>query len=92
MDTGIGGREPMTWWWIGNIVFLVVIIPVVIMLLNRVLRPILEIRKYADDVLEHGVLAIASLDATEELLKTRALVKEVGAGVGRYGAALDRIL
>lgn len=82
----------MTLWWIGNIVFVAVIIPVVIMLLNRVLRPALEIGKYADDVLEHGVILIASLDATEELLKTRDLVKQVGAGVGRYGAALDRIL
>jgi hypothetical protein len=82
----------MTLWWIGNIVFLLVIIPVVIMLLNRVLRPAIEVKKYTDDVLEHGVLLIASLDATEELLKTRDLVKDVGAGVGRYGAALDRIL
>jgi hypothetical protein len=82
----------MTLWWIANIVFLAVIIPVVIMLLNRVLRPALEIGKYSDDVLEHGVILIASLDATEELLKTRDLVKQVGAGVGRYGAALDRIL
>lgn len=82
----------MTLWWIGNIVFLAVVIPVVILLLNHILRPALEIKKYADDVLEHGVLAIAALDATEELVKTRDLVKQVGAGVGRYGSALDRIL
>lgn len=82
----------MTLWWIGNAVFLFVIIPVVILLLNRVMRPVVEIGKYADDVLEHGVILIASLDATDELVKTRDLVKKVGAGVGRYGAALDRIL
>ncbi len=82
----------MALWWIGNIIFVALIIPVVIMLLNRVLRPAAEIKKYTDDILEHGVILIASLDATEELLKTRDLVKEVGGGVGRYGAALDRIL
>ncbi|MFN2388980.1 MAG: hypothetical protein ABR575_05170 [Actinomycetota bacterium] len=82
----------MTLWWIGNIVFIGVIIPVVILLLNRVLRPAVEIGRYADDVLEHGVILIAHLDATDELVKTRDLVKKVGAGVGRYGAALERIL
>lgn len=82
----------MILWWLGNAVFLLVIIPVVILLLNKVMRPVVEIGRYADDVLEHGVILIASLDATDELLKTRELVKKVGAGVGRYGAALDRIL
>jgi hypothetical protein len=82
----------MTLWWIANVIFLLVVIPVVLFLLNRVLRPAVEIRKYADDVLEHGVNAIAALDATEELLRTRDLVKQVGAGVGRYGQALARII
>ncbi len=82
----------MTLWWVGNAIFLLVIIPFVVLLLNRLMRPAVEIGKYADDVLEHGVILIASLDATDELLKTRDLVKKVGAGVGQYGAALDRIL
>lgn len=82
----------MTLWWIGNVIFLVVIIPVVILLLNRVMGPVVEIKRYADDVLEHGVLLIASLDSVEELNRTRDLKKQVSAGVQRYGAALDRIL
>lgn len=82
----------MTLWWIGNIVFVAVVIPLVVFLLNRVLTPVVEIGKYADDILEHGVLAIAALDAADELITTRDLVKEVGSGIGRYGAALDRIL
>jgi hypothetical protein len=82
----------MTWWWIGNAVFLLVVIPVVLLLLTRLLRPVLEIRDYVDDTLEHGVLAIAALDGVEGLVDTRALVKEVGGGVQRYGAALDDLL
>ncbi|MDQ5874870.1 MAG: hypothetical protein ACR2LG_09990 [Actinomycetota bacterium] len=82
----------MTLWWIANAVFLLIVIPVVLGLLNRVLRPAIEIRKYVDDILEHGVNAIASLDAVEELPKTRDLIKQAGAGVGRYGAALDKIV
>lgn len=82
----------MALWWIGNIVFLFVVIPLVVMLLNRVMRPAVEIKKYADDVLEHGVLLIATLDAVEALLETRQLVKQVGSGVDRYGRALQKIL
>lgn len=82
----------MILWWIGNVIFLAVVIPVVIALLNQVMRPAVEIKRYGDDVLEHGVLLIAQLDAVEELLKTRALVKQVGAGVTRYTQALERAL
>ena len=82
----------MTWWWIGNGIFLLIVIPVVLFQLNRVLRPAVEIKKYADDILEHGVTMIGHLDAVPALLRTRDLVKDVGAGVGRYGAALDKIV
>ena len=43
-------------WWIANIVLLVVVVPVVLLLANRVIRPAVEIQRYADDILEHGVL------------------------------------
>jgi hypothetical protein len=78
-------------WWIGNIVFVAVIIPVVILILIQVLTPIREIRAYADDIAEHGGLFGPHLDATAELAKTRDLVKEVNAGVVAYIQALDRI-
>jgi hypothetical protein len=78
-------------WWIANIVFVAVIIPVVILILIQVLTPIREIRAYADDIAEHGGLFGPHLDATAELAKTRDLVKEVNAGVVAYIQALDRI-
>jgi hypothetical protein len=79
------------WWWIGNAV-LAAVIPVVILLLNRVIRPAVEIRKYADDILEHGVGLSGTLDPVPALADTRDLVKQVGEGVSRYGAALDKLL
>jgi hypothetical protein len=78
-------------WWIGNIVFVAVIIPVVIVILIQVLTPIREIRAYADDIAEHGGLFGPHLEATAELARTRDLVKQVNAGVVAYIQALDRI-
>ncbi len=82
----------MALWWIGNIVFLFVIIPLVILLLNRVLAPAVEIKKYADDIVEHGSGLVQQLDSVEELLRTRELVRQAGAGVQQYGTALSRLL
>lgn len=82
----------MVWWWIWNAVFLLVVIPLVVILLNNLRRPVTEIRDYLDDILEHGVLAIAALDAVEDLLETRDHVKDVKAGVLRYGEALDDLI
>lgn len=82
----------MAWWWIGNVVLLLVVIPVVILLANRVIRPAVEIKKYADDILEHGVGLSGMLDPVPALVETRDLVKQVKEGVLRYGAAIDRLL
>lgn len=82
----------MVWWWIGNAVFLLVVIPLVVLLLYNLRRPVIEIRDYIDDVLEHGVLAISALDAVEDLLETRDRIKDVKAGVVRYGDALDDLM
>jgi hypothetical protein len=78
-------------WWIANAVFLLVIVPVVVMILIKVLTPIIEIRRYADDIGEHGGLFGPHLDATAELATTSRLVKELNGGVLAYCQALDRI-
>ncbi len=82
----------MTWWWIGNAVLFFVVIPVVIFLANRVLRPVREIKAYADDVLEHGVALTGTLDAVPKLAETRALTSAARQCVGQYGAALEALL
>ena len=78
-------------WWIANLVFLLVIVPVVVVILMQVLTPIQEIRKYADDIAEHGGLFGPHLDATAELATTRQLVKNLNKGVVAYCQALDKI-
>jgi hypothetical protein len=82
----------MTLWWIGDIVLLVVVLPVVIYLLNGVLstaRSIVpSVRKVA------GVAAAGSkdLDAAALLLTTQHQVEQTVAGVADYGGSLDVIL
>lgn len=82
----------MVWWWIGNVVLIAVVIPVVLLLLNRVLRPALEIKAYAEDILEHGVALTHTLDAVPKLVETTKLTKTARAGVLRYGAAVEQLL
>lgn len=82
----------MALWWIGNALLLVAVIPVVILLLNRLLRPALEIKKYADDILDNGVRLTGQLDAVPQLLKTRDLVREAAGHAARYAAAVDDVL
>ncbi|MGH9150380.1 MAG: hypothetical protein ACRD0D_13160 [Acidimicrobiales bacterium] len=82
----------MIWWWIGNVVFLGIVIPTILYFLNKVLRPILEINNYANDILEHGVGLTGTLDAVPKLITTRDLSAAAVQAVGRYGRALERLL
>ena len=79
-------------WWIGNLALALVVIPLVLLLANRVLRPVMEIKEYADDILVHGVALTGTLDAVPKLVKTKKLTGAALGLVGRYGAALKRLL
>jgi len=81
----------MTLWWIGNILFLFVVIPVVIVILGTVLAPAKEIGIYADDICKHGAQFGPHLDALQELGTTRELVHKVAPEIQRYVRALDQI-
>ena len=78
-------------WWIGNLALLAVI-PVVVKLLQGVLRPVQEIDESSDTILGHGGNIIAELDGVPQLVTTRDLISQIGTQVGQYGAALDKIL
>lgn len=82
----------MLLWWIGNLLFLFVIIPVVVLLLHKTLRPVLLIGEYAEDIREHGVAMVGHFDALDQLTTTRDLARQVRDGVSRYAAALDQAL
>ncbi len=79
-------------WWVAIIGFFLVVVPVVLAVATRVIRTLREIKRYAEDILEHGIGLAGNLDPVPALGTTRGLVKEVGAGIGRYGAAIARIL
>jgi hypothetical protein len=82
----------VVWSVIGLLVLFLVVAPLVVILAHRVLTRVREVQRYADDVLEHGVNIAANLDPVPALLDTRALVKKAGAGLVRYGGAVERLL
>ncbi len=79
-------------WWLGNAALAFVVIPLVLLLANRVLRPVMEIKEYADDILVHGVALTGTLDAVPKLVMTKELTGAAVGLVGRYGAAVKRLL
>lgn len=81
----------MTLLWIGNLIFLLVVIPAVVIILRRVLEPAGEIKLYADEIAERGALFGPHLDSLQELGTTRDLVKRVNVDLERYARALDQI-
>jgi hypothetical protein len=82
----------VTLWWIGNLILAVVVIPVVLVLLRNLMKPVNQIGREADVILAGGVTIVAQLDLLGGLVPTRDSIKQIGAGVAAYGAALDRIL
>ncbi|MGH9071020.1 MAG: hypothetical protein ACRDX8_07640 [Acidimicrobiales bacterium] len=82
----------MIGWYIGEILTLVLVVPVLIFYLNKLVRPALEIKAYVDDVLQHGVGLTGTLDAVPKLVETRDLSAVALEQVGRYGGEIVRIL
>lgn len=74
-------------WWVANALLLFVVAPLILLLGNRVLRPAVEIERYAEDILEHGVLLSANLDPLPAIAETRDLVSTArGLAVDYVGA------
>jgi hypothetical protein len=83
----------MVLWWIGNAVLLVVVLPVVVALLNRVLAALERIRGATDDILRGGVELTGKLDGVPEALAvTDRTIEDVSAGAVRYAGSVARLL
>jgi hypothetical protein len=82
----------MTLWWIGNIVLLLAVLPVVIYLLNGVLKAANSIVPSVNQIATVAAAGSKDLDATALLLTTQDQVRETVAGVADYGGSLDVIL
>jgi hypothetical protein len=82
----------MTLWWIGDVLLLVVVFPVVVYLLKGVLD---ATRSIVPSVNRIGAAAQAGskdLDAVPLLLTTQAQVKQTVEVVANYGGSLDVIV
>jgi hypothetical protein len=83
----------MVLWWIGAVILLVVVLPVVIFLLNRVLAALERIRGATDNILAGGVALIGELDGLPEALAvTDETIREVSVGAVRYAGSVAKLL
>jgi hypothetical protein len=83
----------MVLWWIGNAVLLVVILPVVIALLNRVLAAVERIRGATDEILVGGVALVGELNGVPDALATTdRTVNEISVGAVRYAGSVAKLL
>ncbi len=83
----------MALWWIGNALLLLVVVPVLVALLNRVLAALERIRGAADDILAGGGALVGELDAAPDLLAvTDRTIDEVAVGAVRYAGSVAKLL
>lgn len=81
----------MTLWWIGDAILFVVTI-LLLLIVFRIMKPIGEIRKHADDIINGAGVVSHNLEAIPKLLQTQRLVGVARQGVGAYGAAVTKLL
>jgi hypothetical protein len=82
----------MTLWWIGDIVLLLVVLPIVVYLLHGVLRAANGIVPSVDRIASTAKAASSDLDAAPLLLTTNDQVERTVAGLADYGGSLDVIV
>jgi hypothetical protein len=82
----------MTLWWIGDVLLVVVVLPIVIYLLNGVLRAAQGIVPSVDQIASVAAAGSRDLDAAALLVRTQEQVEQTVAGVANYGGSLDVIL
>jgi hypothetical protein len=82
----------MTLLWIGSIVLLLVVLPLVVYLLRGVLGAAQSIVPAVDKIATVAAAGSKDLDAVPLLLTTREQVEQTVAGVAGYGGSLDVIL
>ncbi|HEY7043515.1 MAG TPA: hypothetical protein VH419_07600 [Nocardioidaceae bacterium] len=83
----------MVLWWVGNVLLLVVVVPILVALLNRVLAALERIRGATDDILAGGVELAGQLEGVPEgLATTDRTVHEIAVGATRYAGSVAKLL
>ena len=82
----------MTLWWIGSVVLIAVVVPVVIYLLHGVLGAAKAIVPSVEEIAKAAAAGSKDLDAAALLLTTQEQVTQTVAVAANYGGSLDVIL
>ena len=83
----------MTLWWIGNLVLLIAVVPILVALLNRVLAALERIRAASADILAGGVALVGEVNDVPQLLATTdATIHDVAVGAVRYAGSVGKLL
>ncbi len=80
-------------WWIGNLILLFVVLPIVVVLMKRIVTPVDRIRVSVDDILNDGVILTGKLDNVPELLDvTDGAIKEISSGATEYVKRVGHVM
>jgi hypothetical protein len=79
-------------WWIGDVVLLAVVLPVVVYLLRGVLDAVRGIVPSADRIAKAASAGSRDLNAVPLLLRTQEQVTDTVSVVAGYGGSLDQIV
>jgi hypothetical protein len=90
MDATSGAAA--VWWSIGLVVVYLVVIPVVLHLAEKTRRRVLEIKRYSDDVVQHGGAIVRNLEPVPALLETRELISRITQGLAGYVGSVGKLL
>jgi len=82
----------MILWWIGDIVLLIAVLPVVVYLLRGVLEAARGIVPSVEAIAQAASAGSKDLDCAPLLLRTREQATETVAVVAGYGGSLDKIV
>ncbi len=82
----------MTLYWIGSLVLLLVVFPIVVVLLHGVLKAARSIVPSVEQISAAARAGSKDLDAVPLLLTTQQQAIDTVAGVAHYGGSLDVIL
>lgn len=83
----------MSLWAIGNLVLLLVVVPVLVALLNRVLAALETIRGAAEVALAGGLGIVDEVEhVADDLAVTDRTIAEVANGAVRYAGSVGKLL
>jgi hypothetical protein len=82
----------MILWWIGDVVLIAVVFPIVVYLLRGVLAAANGIVPSVQAIAKVAAAGSKDLDAAALLVTTQDQVEKTVAGVANYGGSLDVIL